>query len=56
MKTSHTEYVKRFLSREDGASLVEYSVALIVVTIVGGVIFAMGDSIAGVISASAGAF
>lgn len=48
--------VKRFLRSESGASLVEYAVALVVVTIVGAVIFALGANIATIIDASAGAF
>jgi hypothetical protein len=35
---------------------VEYAVALIVVTIVGGVVLALGDNVATIIDASAGAF
>ena len=34
----------------------EYAVALIVVTIVGGIVLALGGNIAGIIDASAGAF
>ena len=44
------------VGNEDGASLVEYSVALIVVTLVGAAIFGLGDDIAGIITSSAGAF
>ncbi len=48
--------VRNFLLSENGASLVEYAVALVVVTLVGGVIFALGGNIATIIGASAGAF
>lgn len=48
--------LKRFLESENGASLVEYAVALVVVTIVGAVIFALGTPISGIINNSAGAF
>jgi len=47
---------RRFIRCESGASLVEYAVALIVVTLVGGVIFALGGDISTIINASAGAF
>lgn len=46
----------RFVRDTSGASLVEYAVALIVVTIVGAVVLGMGGNIAGIIDASAGAF
>lgn len=46
----------KFLKSENGASAVEYAVALIVVTLVGGVIFLMGADISTIIDASAGAF
>ena len=46
----------RFLRDTAGATIVEYAVALIVVTIVGGIVLALGGNIAGIIDASAGAF
>ena len=46
----------KFAGDESGASLVEYAVALIVVSLVGVVIFAMGGDIAAIIDVSAGAF
>lgn len=46
----------QFLREAAGATIVEYAVALIVVTIVGGVVLAFGGNIAGIIDASAGAF
>lgn len=46
----------RFVVETAGASLVEYAVALIVVTLVGAVLFALGGNVAGIIDASAGAF
>lgn len=49
------KYVQ-FLSDAAGATIVEYAVALIVVTIVGGIVLALGGNIAGIIDASAGAF
>ena len=43
----------RFLEREDGASLVEYAVALIVVTIIGGAgVIALGQNAGGVTEAA----
>ncbi|MEO1538159.1 MAG: Flp family type IVb pilin [Pseudomonadota bacterium] len=39
-----------------GATIVEYAVALIVVTIVGAVVLALGGNVAGIVDASAGAF
>jgi len=48
--------LRHFLRNTAGASLVEYAVALIVVTIVGAVVLGMGGNIAGIIDASAGAF
>ena len=36
--------------------MVEYAVALVVVTIVGGILFTLGGNIGAVIDASAGAF
>jgi len=50
------ERLRHFLRDTAGASLVEYAVALIVVTIVGAVVLGMGANIAGIIDASAGAF
>ncbi len=46
----------RFLSDAAGATIVEYAVALIIVTIVGAVVLSFGGNIAGVIDSSAGAF
>ena len=51
-----SERLRYFLRDTAGASLVEYAVALIVVTIVGAVVLGMGGNIAGIIDASAGAF
>ena len=48
--------IVRFLGDAAGATIVEYAVALIVVTIVGGVVLGFGGNIAGVIDSSAGAF
>ena len=48
--------IGRLIRQENGGSLVEYAVALVVVTIVGAAIFALGGSISGVINNSAGAF
>lgn len=48
--------VDQFYVDTSGASLVEYSVALIVVTLVGMLLFAMGGDIAAIIDISAGAF
>lgn len=45
-----------FMRSERGASMVEYAVALIVVTLVGAVIFAFGGNISTIINSSAGAF
>lgn len=45
-----------FLKDAAGATLVEYAVALIIVTIVGAVVLAMGGNIASIIDATAGAF
>ena len=45
-----------FLKGTAGAAMVEYAVALIVVTIVGAVLFAFGGNIAAIIDLSAGAF
>ena len=39
-----------------GATIVEYAVTLIVVTIVGGIVLGLGGNIAGIIDATAGAF
>ncbi len=46
----------RFLKGTAGATIVEYAVALIIVTIVGSVVLGFGGNIAGVIDSSAGAF
>lgn len=44
---------KNFLNSEDGASLVEYAVALIVVTIIGGAgVIALGQNAGGVTEAA----
>ena len=43
--------LNRFLKSQSGASLVEYSVALIVVVLVGAFIFALGDDVGDVIDA-----
>ena len=51
-----TKSLKEFLLGTAGASMVEYAVALIVVTLVGTVIFGLGGNIAGIINVSAGAF
>ena len=45
-----------FVSDTAGATIVEYAVALIVVTIVGAVVLGLGGNVAGIIDASAGAF
>ena len=45
-----------FLRDAAGATIVEYAVALIVVTIVGAVVLGLGGNVAGIIDASAGAF
>ena len=47
---------RKFSRPENGAAMVEYAVALIVVTIVGAVILGFGGNIAGIIDNSAGAF
>ncbi|MGR3512769.1 MAG: hypothetical protein ACU0GG_08390 [Paracoccaceae bacterium] len=46
----------QFLGNTAGATIVEYAVALIIVTIVGAVVLGLGGNIAGIIDASAGAF
>lgn len=46
----------KFLRDVSGATIVEYAVALIVVTIVGGIVLGLGGNIAGIIDATAGAF
>lgn len=46
----------RFLRDSAGATIVEYAVALIVVTIVGAAVLGLGGNLAGIIDASAGAF
>ena len=56
MLTKSYRKLTDFRRAEHGASLVEYAVALIVVTLVGAVIFSLGANIATVIDNSAGAF
>ncbi|MEM6387533.1 MAG: Flp family type IVb pilin [Pseudomonadota bacterium] len=46
----------KFAKEAAGATIVEYAVALIVVTIVGAVVLALGGNVAGIVDASAGAF
>lgn len=46
----------KFGNDDDGASLVEYAVALLVVTLVGAAILTLGGDISGIIDNSAGAF
>ena len=46
----------QFISSAAGATIVEYAVALIVVTIVGAVVLGFGGNVAGIIDVSAGAF
>ena len=46
----------RFLRDAAGATIVEYAVALIVVTIIGAVVLGLGGNVAGIIDLSAGAF
>lgn len=46
----------RFIREAAGATIVEYAVALIVVTIVGAVVLGLGGNISTIIDASAGAF
>ncbi len=48
--------VAKFVAETAGAGLVEYAVALIVVTIVGAVIFTFGGNVAAIIDISAGSF
>ncbi len=48
--------VKTFAGDTAGATIVEYAVALIVVTIVGAVVLGFGGNIAGIVDATAGAF
>ena len=48
--------ISEFARQTGGAGLVEYAVALIVVTIIGGIIFTFGGNIATIINVSAGAF
>lgn len=45
-----------FLKDAAGATIVEYAVALIVVTIIGAVVLGLGGNVAGIIDLSAGAF
>jgi len=47
---------RAFAKDETGASMVEYAVALIVVTLVGAAIFALGANVGIIIDSSAGAF
>ena len=49
-------HVFRFARDAAGATIVEYAVALIVVTIVGTVVLGLGGNVAGIIDATAGAF
>ena len=51
-----TVAINKFIDSEAGAGLVEYAVALIVVSIVGVFIFALGNNVGVVIDSSAGAF
>lgn len=48
--------ISQFVSDAAGATIVEYAVALIVVTIIGAVVLGLGGNVAGIIDASAGAF
>jgi Flp pilus assembly pilin Flp len=48
--------IVRFSCDAAGATIVEYAVALIVVTIVGAVVLGLGGNVAGIIDLSAGAF
>ena len=50
------ERLGRFVVGAAGATIVEYAVALIVVTIVGAVVLGLGGNVAGIIDLSAGAF
>lgn len=50
------ESLLQFVTATAGATIVEYAVALIVVTIVGAVVLALGGNVAGIIDLSAGAF
>lgn len=50
------QQLSQFASDVSGATIVEYAVALIVVTIVGGIVLGLGGNIAGIIDATAGAF
>lgn len=45
-----------FMRDAAGATIVEYAVALIVVTIIGAVVLGLGGNVAGIIDLSAGAF
>ena len=49
-------FFPKFLASERGAALVEYAVALIVVTLVGVAIFGLGGNLSTIIDNSAGAF
>ena len=46
----------RFSRDAAGATIVEYAVALIVVTLVGAAVLGLGGNVAGIIDATAGAF
>ncbi len=48
--------VVQFVSDAAGATIVEYAVALIIVTIIGAVVLGFGGNVAGIIDLSAGAF
>lgn len=54
--TKFRDCIGEFSKQEFGAALIEYAVALIVVTLVAGFIFALGADIAILIDVSAGAF
>lgn len=56
MRTALIRKSREFWRSDDGAGLVEYAVALIVVAMVGGLILALGGDIAAIIDGSAGAF
>ncbi len=55
MSRLHKQLV-RFAGDTAGATIVEYAVALIIVTIVGAVVLGFGGNVAGIIDLSAGAF
>lgn len=56
MRERFYDSLKSFVRCDEGASLVEYAVALVVVTVIGGVIFQLGGTISAIIGLSAGAF